>query len=201
MAETNISGAQGAELAYFIDVPAGASNLNIVTSGGTGDGDLYVRFGAAPTTSTYDCRPYKSGNNETCTFATPSEGRYYVMIRGYSAFSGVSLTASFDEGGGGGPGSINEANLSANSGNWSYFTIEVPAGMTSLDLNIAGGSGDADLYVKQGSQVTTSNYDCRPYKWGNSESCSFTNPTAGTWYIGVRAYSTYSGVTLSGNWQ
>ncbi|WP_305852102.1 pre-peptidase C-terminal domain-containing protein [Aliikangiella sp. G2MR2-5] len=202
VAETNLSGAQGEELAYYIDVPAGASNLSFVTAGGSGDADLYVRFGAAPTTSTYDCRPYKSGNNENCDFASPGEGRYYVMIRGYSAFSGMSLTASYDEnGGGGGAGSINEGNLSASSGNWNYFTIEVPAGMATLDLNITGGSGDADLYVKQGSQVTTSNYDCRPYKWGNEESCSFTNPAAGTWYIGVRAYNSYSGVTLSGNWQ
>ena len=200
--ESNLSAAQGAEIAYYIDVPAGASNLEFVTAGGTGDGDLYVRYGAAPTTSTYDCRPYKSGNNETCSFASPSEGRYYVMIRGYSAFSGMSLTASYDEdNGGGGAGSINETNLSASSGNWNYYTIEVPAGMATLDLNITGGSGDADLYVKQGSQVSTSNYDCRPYKWGNEESCSFTNPAAGTWYIGVRAYSAYSGVTLSGSWQ
>ena len=28
-------------------------------SGGTGDADLYVRAGSKPTTSTYDCRPYK----------------------------------------------------------------------------------------------------------------------------------------------
>ena len=33
--------------------------------GGTGDGDLYVRFGSQPTTSAYDCRPYASGNAET----------------------------------------------------------------------------------------------------------------------------------------
>ena len=34
---------------------------------GTGDADLYVKRGAAPTTSSYDCRPYKSGSAETCT--------------------------------------------------------------------------------------------------------------------------------------
>ena len=202
--ESNISGSQGSEAAYFIDVPAGASNLNFVISGGSGDADLYVKFGSAPTTGSYDCRPYRNGNNETCSFSAPSTGRYYVMLRGYTTFSGVSLTASYDEdggGGGGGAGSIDESNLSASRGNWNYFTIEVPAGMSSLDLDISGGSGDADMYVKFGSQTTTSNYDCRPYKWGNTESCSFSNPSAGTWYIGVRAYSTYSGVNLSGSWQ
>ncbi|MCW9018559.1 MAG: PPC domain-containing protein, partial [Kangiellaceae bacterium] len=50
------------------------------------------------------------------------------------------------------------------------------------------------------SQPTTSQYDCRPYRWGNSESCSFTNPAEDTWYISVRAYSTYSGVNINAEW-
>ena len=82
-----------------------------------------------------------------------------------------------------------------------YFTIEVPAGATDLTFNLSGGSGDADLYVDFGSQPTTSTYDCRPYKNGNEESCSFTNPAAGTWHIGIRAYSTFSGVTLDLSYQ
>ena len=99
---TGISGAASSTRSWTIEVPAGASNLSIATSGGTGDADLYVRRGSAPTTSTYDCRPYQSGNNETCTFATPTAGTYHVMLRGYSAFSGVSLVGSYTAGSGGG---------------------------------------------------------------------------------------------------
>jgi serine protease len=99
---TGISGAAGSQQFWTINVPAGASNLVIGTSGGTGDADLYVRFGSAPTTTTYNCRPYLSGNNETCTFAAPQAGTYHVMVRGYSAFSGLSLTGSYSAGGGGG---------------------------------------------------------------------------------------------------
>jgi serine protease len=78
-------------------VPAGASNLVFQSSGGTGDADMYVRFGSAPgtTAGTYDCRPYLNGNNETCTFASPSSGTWYVMVRAYSTFSGVTLTGSY----------------------------------------------------------------------------------------------------------
>ena len=54
----NLSGATNDELRFTMEVPAGASNLEIQISGGTGDADLYVRFGAAPTTLVYDCRPY-----------------------------------------------------------------------------------------------------------------------------------------------
>jgi serine protease len=62
---------------------------------------MYVKFGAPPTTTTYDSRPYSSGNNETCTFAAPGAGTWYVNIRAYSAFSGATLVASFTAGGGG----------------------------------------------------------------------------------------------------
>ncbi|GAB3315005.1 M4 family metallopeptidase [Luteimonas notoginsengisoli] len=96
------SGSAGASLAYTLAVPAGASNLVFTMSGGSGDADLYVKFGSAPTDSSYDCRPYKSGNSESCTFASPSAGTYYVRIKGYSAFSGVSLVGDYGTGGGGG---------------------------------------------------------------------------------------------------
>jgi hypothetical protein len=99
---TGISGAVNSEQTWTLAVPAGASNLTFVTSGGTGDMDLYVKFGSAPTTSSYDCRPYLGGNAETCTIATAQAGTYYVMLRGYSAYTGVSLTGSFTTGGGGG---------------------------------------------------------------------------------------------------
>ena len=203
---SSLSGSSGDELNYYIDVPAGATNLVITTSGGSGDADLYVRYGSAPTTSAYDCRPYLNGNNEECSFSTTSEGRYYIMLRGYSAFSGVSLSVSYteDNGGGGGGGtgeSFEYTDLSASRRDWVYYTVDIPAGMTSFEVNISGGTGDADLYVREGAQVTRNNYDCRPYLNGNEESCTFTNPSAGTWYIGVRAYSAFTGVTLSGSYE
>src|SRR5690606_17426118 len=47
-------------LRYTLDVPAGASNLAFTISGGTGDADLYVKFGEEATDSVWDCRPYKA---------------------------------------------------------------------------------------------------------------------------------------------
>ncbi|HEY6544900.1 MAG TPA: PPC domain-containing protein, partial [Dokdonella sp.] len=70
-------------------------NLSISISGGSGDADLYVRAGSAPTTSSFTCRPYLSGNNETCSWTAPAAGTYYVRVRAYSSFSGVSLVGSF----------------------------------------------------------------------------------------------------------
>ncbi len=94
----NLSGGSGDELQFKLDVPAGASNLSFDMSGGSGDADLYVKFGAQPSSSSYDCRPYTSGNTENCSFASPQVGTYYVMVRGYSSFAGVSLVGSYDGG-------------------------------------------------------------------------------------------------------
>jgi serine protease len=93
----SLSGAQGSERRWFTNVPAGATNLVIRISGGSGDADLYVRRGSQPTTSAYDCRPYLNGNNETCTFASPQSGTWHIMIRGYTSYSGVTLTVNWDE--------------------------------------------------------------------------------------------------------
>jgi serine protease len=95
VAKTGLAGAASEELHFSFEVPAGATNLGFVMNGGTGDADMYVQYGAAPTTANYDCRPYKGGNSESCPIANVQSGTYYAMLKGYSAFSGVSLTASY----------------------------------------------------------------------------------------------------------
>jgi hypothetical protein len=93
--QSNLSGSAGSTQSYSVTVPAGATNLTIRISGGTGDADLYVKFGQVPTTAFYDCRPYLAGNNETCLFPTPSAGTYYILLVGDESFSGVTLAASY----------------------------------------------------------------------------------------------------------
>ena len=95
VAVTNLTAAKGGKLNFTIDVPASKSKLVIASSGGSGDADLYVKFGAVPTGTSYDCRPYKSGNAETCTLNAPKAGTWHVQLSGFSAFSGVSLKASY----------------------------------------------------------------------------------------------------------
>jgi len=102
VAITGISGTRNNEKRYTMVVPAGASNLSFKINGGSGDADLYVRFNNAPTTSTYDCRPFIGGNNETCNISNVQAGTYHVMIRAFSTYSGTSLTGSFTAGSGGG---------------------------------------------------------------------------------------------------
>ncbi|MCG9578149.1 S8 family peptidase [Vibrio tubiashii] len=90
---SGISGSRGEQKHFYVDVAAGQT-LTVTTSGGSGDADLFLRYGAKPTTSSWDCRPYRYGNNETCTISNTQTGRYYIMLNGYNSFSGVSVVAN-----------------------------------------------------------------------------------------------------------
>lgn len=94
LSETNLSGSKSATLRRTFTVPAGTQSITVVMSGGTGDADLYVRYGSQTSTSSYDCRPYKDGNDETCTFTAPRAGTWHIGVRGYTAYTGVSLTVT-----------------------------------------------------------------------------------------------------------
>ncbi|MBL8950393.1 MAG: PPC domain-containing protein [Myxococcaceae bacterium] len=63
------------------------------TMTGTGDADLYVRGGVAPTATDYDCRPYANGSAETCTLNLSVASPIHVMVRGYAASSTFTLVA------------------------------------------------------------------------------------------------------------
>jgi len=202
VAETNLSGSQGSETFFTIEVPEGAEDLVIEISGGSGDADLYVRYGAAPTQDTWDCRPYLNGNEESCSVDEPQAGTWHIMLHGWQAYSGVTLVASFEE-----PSSTNEltkgvpvTGLSGQQGSEVFFTMQVPEGATDLLFDMSGGTGDADLYVRYGAPPTTSEWDCRPYRWGNDETCEFDSPQGGTWHVMIRGYEAYSGVTLVGDY-
>lgn len=202
VAVTGINNTTGNSANYTMAVPSGASNLQFAMSGGTGDADMYVKFGSAPTDTSYDCRPYVSGNAETCNISSAQAGTYYVRIKAYSSYTGVSLKGSYSTGGGGGSGTVLSSGVpvslaSVSTGGVSpNYTIAVPAGKTKLVVAISGGTGDADLYVRKGSAPTSATYDCRPYLSGNAETCTFNSPAAATYYINVRAYSAFSGVSL-----
>jgi Zn-dependent metalloprotease len=92
--QSNLSGSRSSSTSFSYAAPTGAKAMKFEMSGGSGDADLYVKFGSAPTTTSYDCRPYASGNAESCTFNPSQQGTYYVMIRGYSAYSGLTLKVS-----------------------------------------------------------------------------------------------------------
>jgi serine protease len=188
----NLSGATGSERRWTVAIPAGATNLQIAISGGSGDADLYVRRGAEPTTSTYDCRPYLNGNNETCSFASPQSGTWHVMIRGYAAYSGLTLQASWTE-----PvsapctgctkysGSLSGTGQSQVQPNGTYYQSTVSGAHQGWLEGPSNADFDLELYRWSGSswvRVASSTGST------SSEHISY-NGTAGYYYWRVLSYS------------
>ena len=197
VAVNNLSGSQGAQINYTMQIPAGASNLSIQTSGGSGDADLYVKFGSAPTTSSYDCRPWRNGNNETCDFSSPQTGTYYVMLNGYSSFSGVSLVGSYSAGGGVGGFFENTGNYNIPDNNSTGISSPVnvtrtgASGTVSIDVDIIHTyKGDliVDLIHPDGTV-----YNLHNRSGGSANNINQTysvnvgsKDSAGTWNLRVR---------------
>jgi len=199
----SISGALASQQFWTLSVPSGASNLLFQMSGGSGDADLYVRFGSAPTMSTWDCRPFASGNNETCNFPSPAAGTWHVMVVGDDPYSGATLVGSYQTSGSGSvlQNGVPVSNLAGGLGSQQFFTMSLPSGASNLQFQTSGGSGDADLYVRFGSAPTLSTWDCRPFVSGNNETCTFASPAAGTWHVMLVGDDPYSSLTLVGSYQ
>lgn len=139
----DLAGSKAQWLYYTIKVPAGASDLRVEINGGSGDADLYVNAGSDPGLNDYDCRPYRWGNNEACTFAAPTAGVYHIGLYGYSAFSGVDLNASFVE------EAPNTGDAVELLGQWtSGSSHSVPSGgQRALILTVHAEDDDTDLAV------------------------------------------------------
>lgn len=192
--------ATGASATYTFAVPTGATNLTFNTGNGTGDSDLYVKFGSAPSTTTYDFKSDGPTTTEAITIAAPRVGTYYAEVYGYSAPSNVSLVANYTAGSTGGGNVLSNGvpvtGLALSAGQSRVFTFTVPAGRPSVTFKTSGGTGDCDIYVKLGSAPTTTSYLAKSDGVTTTENITISTPTAGTYYLLLNAYATFSGVTL-----
>ena len=74
------------EMKQIANYPVKVGTPITIQMTGSGDPDLYVRWNVAPTTSSFNCRPYLDGPNESCSGTVPSGAtRIYVAVRGYSS--------------------------------------------------------------------------------------------------------------------
>jgi Bacterial pre-peptidase C-terminal domain len=201
---SGISGAHASQQFWTMSVPSGASNLQFQMSGGTGDADLYVRYGSAPTTTTWDCRPFAGDSNETCNFPSPSAGTWHVMLVGDGAYSGVTLLGSYQTGPACNSISDVEPNTWANpqmisgacnqiSGTFlndsstqrnDYFGLSLPAGKTvTALLNGLTVNYNVYLYDAAGATLASSYNDST-----TPDQVSWTNTGSAAVNVYVRVY-------------
>jgi len=206
VAVPDLSGAVGDKQYFALEVPANERLVTFELEGGVGDADLYVKFGSAPTTSNYDCRSSRAGPSEVCRVANPLAGTWHAMTHAYSAYSGVGLRATYADP----PENVSVlvngvpvTNLSGAAGSKRYWKLTVPPGKPGVTFAIsveAGLSGDADLYVRRGVEPTLTAHDCGPHLEGSNETCTFTNPVAGNYFVMLHGYVSFSVVSLVGRY-
>ncbi|MBC3875923.1 PPC domain-containing protein [Undibacterium flavidum] len=92
---TGISLAKDKQRYFVITVPAGKSKLTYQLSGGTGDGDIYLKYGALPSTTNYEKRSMGASNVETISIDFPRAGTYYLLLQAVSNVSAAKLLTTF----------------------------------------------------------------------------------------------------------
>ncbi|USX22459.1 protease pro-enzyme activation domain-containing protein [Oxalobacteraceae bacterium OTU3REALA1] len=178
---------------------------------------LFTGFWARVQSMNNNSLPFPSSNLYARAAANP--GMFHDVVSGrnggYSAAAGwdyasgygslnVANFASVMAGGGGTTPPASNAltnnvavtGISVAASGSKVYTFAVPSGATSLTFKTSGGSGDADLYVKLGSQPTTSSYLQKSDGSTTTETISIASPAAGTYYVLVYGYKASSGVSL-----
>ncbi|MBT0587758.1 S8 family serine peptidase [Alteromonas oceanisediminis] len=188
---------------FNFNLPAGAKNLQVETSGGWGEADLYVQRSGAPDLTNFDCESKSYRNSEICTFDAPDSGEWHIGVYARNkAFSGALLSYSYEF-------EEDESNLepvhveigavtSYTANTWKRFSVSVPADAQNFTVKTRGGWGEADLYLLRDGQPALANFDCSSRSYRNDETCVINTPEAGEWHIGVFARNrSFSGAVLS----
>lgn len=193
-----LSGRAGTERLFTITVPEGSGHLRVQLREGEGDADLVVRFGSRPETGLYDCVSEELSTLEECLIDAPQAGTWYVLVVAHEDYEQVRLNASIGSATGAEAlqSGVQLTPLSGGAGSFRMFAITVPAGASHLDVELSGGSGDADLFIRQGAFPLLTNYDCASFGGTTAERCGRAFPVAGTWYVRIEGFTPYAGVTL-----
>ncbi len=166
---------------FSISGNAGTSGATVTAGSNSATSDAsgnYSMSGFAA--GTYTVTPSKSG----CTFSPTSSS---VTI------TSANVTANFTASCGSGDiqltSGVPVTGQSVALNAWKYYYITVPSGATNLTFATTNATADVDIYTQFNAKPTSSSWICRPFTSSGNETCSATNPAAGTWWVGVNGYA------------
>ena len=145
-----MSGYNGLDQYFFIDVPTGTERLEVDLDQGFGEATLHMRIENTPTASESDHHSGSPGAGDKIAFNNPTPGRWYILLDSDTVFSGVEITASFTDfyvwEYDGTPIQLFKDEqidgLSAPSGEELFFYVDVGRNTQTLIINTFGGSGE-----------------------------------------------------------
>jgi len=87
-------------------------------------------------------------------------------------------------------------NIGGTAGSEQFYFLETSGNNAVVDVQISGGTGDVDLFVKVDGIASSGDYTCRPYLAGNNESCLVHVPSTTDVGIMLQGYSPFDSVSL-----
>jgi len=162
-----LSGFDGLDQFFYIDVPVGTERLEVDLNNGDGEAKLMMRLDQVPTWSTYDKHSNAPGAGDKLGFNDPTPGRWYILLGSEEYYSRIDITASFEDRYvwtyDGEPIQLfNEeeiGGMSAPEDEELYFFIDL-GDSSAMDLTIKTWGGEGDL----GLSAETEEFD-----WEDSE--------------------------------
>ncbi len=215
---------------FYVDLKENLSELQIITFGGRGDADLFIEKEFVPSTSEtsndLDFGGQQSdeqsnvqnknsdqstspGSEETVQIFGAETGIYYIVVKGYGQFNGVSIQADFTYA----PNNIapedaiqltddvEHGPLTGYSGLEQHFYIEVNSDVERLEVDLAKGFGEATIYMRHEISPTELNFDHISAAPGAGDKIGFNNPTPGRWNIMVTSETVFTGVFITASFE
>ena len=145
-----MSGYDGLDQYFFIDVPTGTERLEVDLDNGFGEAGLHMRIENTPTASEADHHSGSPGAGDKIAFNNPTPGVWYILLDSETVFSGVEITASFTDlyvwEYDGTPIQLFKDEqidgLSAPAGEELFFYVDIGRNTQTLIINTFGGSGE-----------------------------------------------------------
>ena len=90
-----LSGYDGLDQYFKINVPADTERLEVDLEPGFGEASLYLKLANSPTESDYTYRSNSPGAGDKIGFNDPTPGMWYILLDTEMVFGDVKITASF----------------------------------------------------------------------------------------------------------
>ncbi len=89
----HLAGGAGSEHLFKLALLGGETSVAFDTEGGSGNTQMLVKRGSPPSAKGFDRKSDGKGNHASVVVEKPEAGDWYVLVRGRSHFSGVSVSA------------------------------------------------------------------------------------------------------------
>ena len=181
---TNADGCQCAATTYDV-----SANLPVGWSSSAGQTAAIAPGGSAPVNVDITSHASASPGFYDLQVSATAQGMPSKIASAYASIA-INIPVELVNGVAVGP-------LAVETGRGLIYSFTVPAGKTSLTFTTAGGLGDVDMYVQRGSTPSVGTGDCKSEGPVTSELCTFNSPQAGTYYVLLYSFATFSGVSLT----